>query len=147
VEIGAPPGVTLSSATGDFVATVTNRLDQPVTISILARSDSGITITPPEPVEMAPKSRTSVLLQARTSEAAVHNVTLLLTDAEGTPLGSSDRLPIRSAQVSNVIWVILGAGVLLLFIAILVRLVRRIRGRHDAPAETVEAADPVESTT
>jgi TRAP-type C4-dicarboxylate transport system permease small subunit len=43
--------------------------------------------------------------------------------------------------------VILGAGVLLLFIAILVRLVRRIRGRHDAPAETVEAADPVESTT
>jgi uncharacterized protein DUF6049 len=147
VEIGAPPGVTLSSASGDFVATVTNRLDQPVTISILARSDSGITITPPEPVEMAPKSRTSVLLQARTTEAAVHNVTLLLTDAEGTPLGSSDRLPIRSAQVSYVIWVILGAGVLLLFIAILVRLVRRIRGRHEAPAETVEAADPVETTT
>jgi len=147
VDIGAPPGVTLSSATGDFVATVTNRLDQPVTISILARSDSGITITPPEPVEMAPKSRTSVLLQARTTEAAVHNVTLLLTDAEGTPLGSSDRLPIRSAQVSNVIWVILGAGVLLLFGAILVRLVRRVRGRHVEPAETVEAADPVETTT
>jgi hypothetical protein len=147
VEIGAPPGVTLSSATGDFVATVTNRLDQTVTVSILARSDSGITITRPEPVEMAPKSRTSVLLQARTTEAAVHNVTLLLTDAEGTPLGSSDRLPIRSAQVSNVIWVILGAGVLLLFGAILVRLVRRIRGRHDQPAETVEAADPVETTT
>jgi hypothetical protein len=118
-----------------------------VTISILARSDSGITITPPEPVEMAPKSRTSVLLQARTTEAAVHNVTLLLTDAEGTPLGSSDRLPIRSAQVSNVIWVILGAGVLLLFGAILVRLVRRVRGRHVEPAETVEAADPVETTT
>ncbi|HET9421412.1 MAG TPA: DUF6049 family protein [Nocardioides sp.] len=147
VEIGAPPGVTLSSATGDFVATVTNRLDQPVTVSILARSDSGITITPPEPVELGPKSRTSVLLQARTTEAAVHNVTLLLTDAEGTPLGSSDRLPIRSAQVSNVIWVIMGAGVLLLFGAILVRLVRRIRGRHHEPAETVEAADPVETTT
>jgi hypothetical protein len=147
VVIGAPPGVTLSSATGDFVATVTNRLDQPVTVSILARSDSGITITPPEPVELDPKSRTSVLLQARTTEAAVHNVTLLLTDAEGTPLGSSDRLPIRSAQVSNVIWVIMGAGVLLLFGAILVRLVRRIRGRNDEPAEAVEAADPVETTT
>jgi hypothetical protein len=56
-------------------------------------------------------------------------------------------LPIRSAQVSNVIWVIMGAGVLLLFGAILVRLVRRIRGRNDEPAETVEAADPVETTT
>ncbi|MET0523442.1 MAG: DUF6049 family protein [Nocardioides sp.] len=147
VEIGAPPGVTLSSATGDFVATVTNRLDQPVTVSILARSDSGITITPPEPVELGPKSRTSVLLQARTTEAAVHNVTLLLTDVEGTPLGTSDRLPIRSAQVSNVIWVIMGAGALLLFGAILVRLVRRIRGRNAEPAEPLEAADPVETTT
>ncbi len=147
VEIGAPPGVTLSSATGDFVATVTNRLDQPVTVSIVARSDSGIRVTPPETVDLAPKSRTSVLLQARTSQAAVHNVTLLLTDAEGTPLGSSDRLPIRSAQVSNVIWVIMGAGVLLLFGTILLRLVRRIRGGKNEPAESTEAADPVETTT
>ena len=147
VEIGAPPGVTLSSATGDFVATVTNRLDQPVTVLIEARSDSGIEITPPEPVELAPKSRTSVLLQARTSEASVHNVTLLLTDADGTALGSSDRLPIRSAQVSNVIWVIMGTGVVLLFGAILLRLVRRIRGRKNVPAEPTEAPDPVETTT
>ncbi len=147
VEIGAPPGVTLSSATGDFVATVTNRLDQPVTVLIEARSDSGIEITPPEPVELAPKSRTSVLLQARTSEASVHNVTLLLTDADGTALGSSDRLPIRSAQVSNVIWVIMGTGVVLLFGAILLRLVRRIRRRKNVPAEPIEAPDPVETTT
>jgi len=147
VEIGAPPGVTLSSATGDFVATVTNRLDQPVTVSIEARSDSGIEVTPPEPVELAPTSRTSVLLQARTSEASVHNVTLLLTDADGTALGSSDRLPIRSAQVSNVIWVIMGTGVVLLFGAILLRLVRRIRGRKNVPAEPIGAPDPVETTT
>ncbi|HWM75448.1 MAG TPA: DUF6049 family protein [Nocardioides sp.] len=154
VEISAPPGVTLSSATGDFVATVTNRLDQPVTVSIDARSNRGMTVTPPETVELAPKSRTSVLLQARTSQAAVHNVTLLLTDADGTPLGSSDRLPIRSAQVSNVIWVIMGAGVLLLFGAILLRLFRRIRGGHreeptepTEPTESTDAADPVETTT
>jgi hypothetical protein len=143
VQIGAPPGVTLSSASGDFVATVTNRLDQPVTVSVEARSDSGIRITPPEPVELAPKSRTSVLLQARTPEASVHNVTLLLTDLEGTPLGSSDRLPIRSAQVSNVIWVIMGTGVLLLFGAILVRLVRRLRRRghdgHDGDGDSATA--------
>ena len=71
----------------------------------------------------------------------MHNVTLLLTDADGTPLGSSDQLPIRSAQVSNVIWVIMGAGVLLLFVAILLRLVRRIRGRHDHPGEDTEVAE------
>ena len=133
VQIGAPPGVTLSSDSGDFVATITNRLDEPVTVSVLARTDNGIEISPPAPVELAANSRTSVLLQARTSEASVHNVTLLLTDADGTPLGSSDQLPIRSAQVSNVIWVIIGVGVLLLFVAILLRLVRRIRGRHEDP--------------
>ncbi len=133
VQIGAPPGVTLSSDSGDFVATITNRLDEPVTVSVLARTDDGIEITPPAPVELAANSRTSVLLQARTSEASVHNVTLLLTDADGRPLGSSDQLPIRSAQVSDVIWVIIGVGVGLLFVAILLRLVRRIRGRHDDP--------------
>jgi len=129
VQIGAPPGVTLSSESGDFVATITNRLDQPVTVAIRTRSDPGMEVTAPESVDLAPRSRSSVLLQARTSEAAVHNVTLTLTDADGTPLGSSAQLPIRSAQVSNVIWVIMGTGVLLLFGTILLRLVRRIRRR------------------
>ena len=142
VEIGAPPGVTLSSASGEFVATITNRLNEPVTVSVIARSDDGIEITPTAPVELEAKSRTSVLLQARTSEASVHNVTLLLTDADGTPLGSTDTLPIRSAQVSNVIWVIIGSGLLLMFVAILLRLVRRIRGRHDRPEMEVDAAEP-----
>ena len=142
MEIGAPPGVTLSSASGEFVATITNRLNEPVTVSVLARSDDGIEITPTAPVELEAKSRTSVLLQARTSEAAVHNVTLLLTDADGTPLGSTDTLPIRSAQVSDVIWVIIGAGMLLMFVAILLRLVRRIRGRHDRPEMEADAAEP-----
>ena len=39
-------------------------------------------------------------------------------------------LPVRSAQVSQVIWLILGVGVGLLFLAIAVRLVRRIRSER-----------------
>jgi hypothetical protein len=146
VEIGAPPGVTLSSASGDFVATITNRLNQTVSVSVQAQVGSGIEVTPPEPVELGPKSRTSVLLEARTPEASVHNVTLLLTDADGTPLGSSDRLSIRSAQVSNVIWVIMGTGVLLLFGAIIVRLVRRIR-RHRRDGHPTPADEPATTAT
>ena len=56
----------------------------------------------------------------------VHNVTLVLTNLAGRPLGSSDTFPIRSEPVSRVIWVILGTGVALLFGAIVVRLVRRV---------------------
>lgn len=136
VTISAPPAVTLSSTDGEFVATVSNELDQPVTVGISARTDPGLEVSATEPIELAPRSRTSVLLDARVTESEVQNVTLALTDAEGTPLGSSDRLPIRSAQVSGVIWVIIGSGAAILFGAILVRLYRRFRrrGRADDPA-------------
>ena len=127
VQISASRGVTLSSASGTFVVTLSNDLDQPVTVSLRADSDDGITVTPPEEVELPANSRTNVLLKASTTTNKVHNVTLLVTDAEGTPLGSSDSLPIRSVQVSEVIWLIMGTGAGLLFLAIAVRLVRRIR--------------------
>jgi hypothetical protein len=78
-------------------------------------------------VDIPAAGRTTVLLNARTSQLGIHNVTLIVTDVNGTPLGSSDQVPIRAAQVSAVIWLILGTGVALLFGAIAVRLVRRVR--------------------
>jgi hypothetical protein len=54
----------------------------------------------------------------------------VVTDEEGRPLGSSTDLPIRAAQVSELIWYLMGGGVLLLFSAIGVRLFRRIRGHR-----------------
>ena len=72
----------------------------------------------------------------------------MLTDSEGTPLGSSDSLPIRSNRVSNVIWLILGTGLALLFGTIVVRLFRRIRaGGHvgvSAPMTTFDDERPEE---
>ena len=56
-----------------------------------------------------------------------------MTDVDGTPLGSSVEVPIRSGQVSEVIWVIIGAGVGILFLAIGLRLVRRIRAERAEP--------------
>ncbi len=58
---------------------------------------------------------------------------VVVTDEAGTPLGAAQRVAIRSAQVSGVIWLILGVGVGLLFLAIAIRLVRRIR-RERAPS-------------
>ena len=79
-----------------------------------------------------------MLLNARTGQLGIHNVTLVVTDTEGTPLGSSDTVPIRAAQVSAVIWLILGTGVALLFGAIAVRLIRRVR----AATRAARAAAP-----
>lgn len=127
VSVRAPRAVTLSSSSGRFAATVTNELDHPVTVRVQAVSDRPMRVAGPERIEVAANSRTSVLLQATTRQLGVHNVQLFVTDLDGTSLGSMDALPIRSAQVSQVIWLILGTGVALLFGAIALRLVRRLR--------------------
>ena len=133
IQIDAPRAVTLSSTSGRFAATLTNGLDEPVTVSIQALTDEPHAIRGPETVELGPGGRTTVLLNASLGTFGVHNVTLMVTDSKGHPLGSTDQLPIRSAQVSKVIWLILGTGLALLFSAIAVRLFRRIRAaRHSS---------------
>lgn len=161
IEISAPPGVTLSGSSGKFATTITNGLDQPVTVRIEAQREGDLDIRGPATVEVDANSRATVLLRASTDTPGVHNVTLVLTDCPEladdptkcdpetvTPLGASDELPIRSAQVSKVIWLIIGTGAGLLFGAILVRLVRRVRRtRHEAEAEPDPDAAPTEELT
>jgi len=128
VEVTAPKAVILSSGSGRFSATVHNTLDQPVTVRLEAVTDPLLRVTVPDSnVEIGPGARNTVLLNASSQAVGVRNVRLLLTDSEGTPLGSTDSLPIRSNRVSNVIWLILGTGIALLFGTIAVRLFRRIR--------------------
>jgi hypothetical protein len=126
VDLAAPEKVTLASANGHFSALVSNELDVPVTVRVRAATDSQIEITGGEKVQLAPHGRTSVLLSASTHVLGVHSVTLELTNQVGTPLGATDTFPMRAEAVSRLIWVILGAGVVLLFGAIVVRLVRRV---------------------
>ncbi|MGY2701185.1 DUF6049 family protein [Nocardioides sp. HB32] len=133
VTVDAPKAVILSSGSGRFAATVTNKLDQPVSVKIQAISDAPLRISVPgETIDLGPERSTTVLLNASSSAIGIRNVTLLLTDTDGVPLGSSDDVPIRSNRVSNVIWLILGTGVALLFGAIVVRLFRRVRAARGA---------------
>lgn len=133
VQIDAPKAVILSSGSGKFAATVTNDLDQPVSVRVRAVSEPPLRVTvPDQTIALGPESRTTVLLQAASSAVGIRNVTLLLTDVDDVPLGSSDDVPIRSNRVSNVIWLIVGTGVALLFGAIVVRLLRRFRASRRA---------------
>lgn len=134
ITINAPLDVTLSGNRGSFSATLVNDLDHPVSVRVEALLADPMRISGPADIQIAARSQTSVLLRARTARLGVTNVQLIVTDARGTPLGSTDELPIRSGQVSQVIWVIMGAGVALLFGAILVRLVRRISRARRARA-------------
>ena len=131
VKIRGPgKGVTLSSDSGSFAVTVENRLDHAVTVSVDAVSLGDVRVEPTNPIELTAHGRQTVLLDAVASSPGVHYVRLLVTDETGTPLGAAQRVPIRSAQVSDVIWLILGVGVGLLFLAIALRVVRRIRSER-----------------
>jgi hypothetical protein len=81
----------------------------------------------PQRLDIPAKGHAGVLLTASARTNGVHSVTLRLTDASGHPLGSQATFPIRTAQVSRIIWLFIIGGVGLLFAAIVVRLVRRVR--------------------
>lgn len=138
VTVDAPPGITLSGGTGDFSATVVNGLDEPVTVGVQAVVDGGITVRTPEAVEIGPDARTTVLIETSDTSPGVHNVELRVVDVDGRVLPSSDSVPIRSSQVSNVIWVIIATGVGLLVVAVVLRAVRRVRGRGHPPEAVPE---------
>ncbi|HEX3930334.1 MAG TPA: DUF6049 family protein [Nocardioides sp.] len=126
IDLAAPESVTLASASGHFSVLLSNGLDVPVTVQVHAAADPRVRITGGTTVELPANGRASVLLSATTHQRGVHNVRLELTSPNGRPLGASDPFPMRAEQVSGLIWVIIGAGVLLLFAAIAVRLTRRI---------------------
>ncbi|MBM0123492.1 DUF6049 family protein [Pimelobacter simplex] len=142
VTLDAPQGVTLSSSSGSFNVAIANTLDHAVTVRIEAATDSDATIKAANPIVLAANSRSSVPISADMHGTGVHNVRLRLTDADGTPIGAEDRLPIRSGQVGVVIWAIIGTGAGILFVAIGIRLVRRFRsrgGNAGEPADEVTA--------
>ncbi|WP_436701969.1 DUF6049 family protein [Nocardioides sp. BYT-33-1] len=134
VDLDAPQGVTLSSSSGSFNVAVSNTLDHAVTVRIEVAADSGATIAVANPIVLAANSRSSVPVSADMHGTGVHNVRLRLTDADGTPLGAEDELPIRSGQVGVVIWAIIGTGAGILFVAIGIRLVRRFRAARGEAA-------------
>jgi|GEM_PF-835462 len=134
VTVEAPPTVTLSSDSGRFAVRVTNGLDQPVVVELRGAQDSPVTLDDPGPVELGAGASASVLLNARVGVIGVFDVEVLVTDAEGVPLGSRDVVPLRSAAVSDIIWVVIGGAVVLLVVTIGYRVLRRVRGSDDAPA-------------
>lgn len=127
VSIRPPASVTLSSDTGKFSATVTNGLAEPVRVRVFARTDPQLVIPPSDMIDLGPGERATVLMQAHSSLLGVHRVELVIADEEGRQVGGSASFPLRAAEVSDVIWVVVGVGVAMLVVAIGFRLTRRIR--------------------
>lgn len=135
VEVDGPAFVSMTNEIGPIGVTVENKLDDTVTVQLEAQTESGdVEIEKPEPLTLGPGQRAPVRMRARASSIGVHNVTLVATTTEGSLLGSRDQFTVRSSNIGTFIWVVMGAGGAILALAIVVRLVKRVRAyrRGDA---------------
>jgi hypothetical protein len=149
IDVVTPSSVTLSSEDGTLGATVVNGLDQPVTVMVEAMGDGALEVADSDVLRLAPGARSRLLLDVSASRLGIHQVRLVVTDQDGTPLGGSASLPVRAAQVSAIIWYILVFGAVLLFGTIAVRVVRQVRARRaegDPDRGVVDEGGP-EATT
>lgn len=146
ITIDGPSFVTMSSEEGTFQVTVVNGLDEPVTVGVEAQvqtsaGEAELSIPAPDPVSLGPGQRASVRLRATAKDIGVHSVTLLPTSASGEPLGSSVQFNVRTSQVGLVIWVIMGLGAAVLFVASGVRIARRVRDRKATHGPVLKGAE------
>lgn len=131
VTVRAPSFVTMSSETGTFQVTVVNDLDQRVTVGLRASVPGGdLQLRTPREIELAPNSRGAMRVDATATDIGVHLVTLQPVSAEGTPLGEPTEVSIRSSQVGFILWIVMAVGGTALFVAIALRIWRRVRQRR-----------------
>lgn len=131
ISVRGPSFVTMSSESGTFQVTVVNGLDEPVTVGLRATVPGGdLTLSTPEPMELAPQSRGAVRIDASSSDIGVHLVTLQPVSTEGTPLGQPTTVSIRSSRVGLILWIVMAIGGTALFVAIVLRIWRRVRRRR-----------------
>ncbi|MGO4254876.1 DUF6049 family protein [Marmoricola sp. RAF53] len=128
VSVTGTDFVTLSGGSGTVAVTLVNKLDEPITVGVKADTGtSGVTIDTPDPVDMAPGERRVLRLRAKASEIGVHQVTLTPATASGASFGTPLTFSLRTTQVGILIWVVLGAGALLLVVMIARRILRGVR--------------------
>jgi hypothetical protein len=81
-------------------------------------------------VTLEPRERRSMHVTVRSSGIGIHRVVLQPTTEAGLPVGTPAVLNVRSSSIGLVLWVIMGVGSVVLFGAITVRIVRRVRRRR-----------------
>ncbi len=141
VTVSGPAFVTMSSEDGPFQVTIRNGLDQPVTVAVRANAigTDRLRIPSPEPITLEPGQRHPFRMHANSSTVGIWPVVLQPVNVDGTPLGASIEMKVRSSHVGQFIWGVLGGGTLLLFVLIVFRVRRKVRARQSTHGPLLKA--------
>ncbi len=131
--------VTLSSNTGVIPLAVHNDLDQDVTVRVSLRSIPSVRLTSrPSELITVPAGRTATVnVTAEAAANARFPVVATLLSATGQPLGDSVEFTVRATGYGQVARIVVGGALVLLAIAVVVRVARRIRAAGTSDGETL----------
>jgi hypothetical protein len=130
VQVTGNDLVTLSGGSGTLTVTLVNGLRQPIDVGLRTRTDSpSVRVESHDAVALGPGQRTTVRLSVRSS-AGLHEVSMYPVAGGSELVGKPFTFNVRTSQVGQVIWYVLGGGGALLLVMILRRIVLRIRNRQ-----------------
>ncbi len=126
--------VTLTSRSGRVPVTIANDLDAPALVRLHLDAGQRLTIAGGGeiPITVPAGTQYTIEVRARARTAGVFPLTVALLAPDGTALGPPVTLSVRSTVYGTLALAITGAATAVLFVAVVVRLVRRaIRSRRE----------------
>jgi len=151
VYISRPSSGTYTLASNDapLPITVVNTLPVDVHIRVRVstandvagfRADDTRVVTIPRAASPTSPTRDTLKIPTRVQRAGTFQVNAVLLTPDGTPLGSSVPLSIHSTALGVIGVIITAVAIGVLLLALVIRVMRRVRGRATHPAEPKEPA-------
>lgn len=112
VGLTAPGTVTLSADNSQFPATISNGLDDPITVRVVAESENSVRlrVEPSDWVTLRPGDRFSAPLTAVPAASGVVDVTLHVESADGVRLSGPVRVTVEATNLGTIGWIIVAVS-------------------------------------
>lgn len=128
VTLDASPRFTMTGRTSEFPVTVTNRIQDPITVRVVASTDNPqrIRLLSPDPVEIPSGSASTVLVPAESAGGGVVSARVHVETADGHRLTPDREIAVETTNVGTIGWVIVIASGLVLVVTTAHR-IRQVR--------------------
>lgn len=129
VTVTGPPFVAMSSDSGRFPLTVTNGLGKTISVRLAVTPENpALSISAVPTITLPAGSRRDIQVVSTATGSGVTSVRARLATPTGQQFGRTWKFDVRATQLGLLIWLVIGAGGMVLFSAAGYRIVRRLRG-------------------